>query len=123
MVLARDKALRRADFSDRLVVRAMAVFQLICIGSCRTGKKLVTKTDTHTRTYLFVSKEFSNVFHSLAALLWIARSIGQKQSIEVELVKVIVPWNTNNLNAPSYQTTDDVSLDTAIHKYNTLRYL
>jgi PmbA protein len=45
MVLARDKALRRADFPDRLVVRAMTVFQLVGLGTGGTSQQLIAEAD------------------------------------------------------------------------------
>ena len=50
----------------------------------------------------------------------IAGTIGDKQSVELQPVEIIVPGNADDFHPPSQQTADDVSLHTAIHKDNLL---
>ena len=56
------------------------------------------------------------MFHRLATLLWVARAIGQEQTVKVQLVKVVVPGHSDNLDPTTYQTTDNIGLDTTVNQ-------
>ena len=60
------------------------------------------------------------MFHRLATLLWVTRTIGKEESVELQLVEVVVPRHTNHLDATSNQAADDVGLYTAVDKYHFL---
>jgi hypothetical protein len=120
MVLRGDEALGGAYLLNGLVVRAMTVFQFISLGTGSSSQELVTQTDTHARTYLRVIEERADMLHRSATLLRIARTISQEQTIELELVEIIVPRHTHHLDATLDETTDDIGLDTTVDKHYAL---
>ena len=57
--------------------------------------------------------------YCLFTSLWVARTIGQKQSIELKLVEVIVPRHAHHLDTAPDQTTDDIRLHAAVDEDDT----
>ena len=95
----------------------VAVFQLIDSSTCCLTHQLVTHTDTAdgfaTHRHLFLQD-----IDSLNTTVWIARTISQKQSVELHIGIVVVPGHTNHLHSATYQTADDVLLHTAVNQHH-----
>ena len=120
MILARDKTLCGTNAPHRLIMTAMAILQFICLSPGRPCQELIAETDAHERPHIGMVQEYADVLHRLTALLRVARTIRQKQAIEIKLIEVVVPRNPDNLYTPPHQTADDVGLDSAIDKHNAL---
>ena len=75
----------------------MTIFQLVGLRSSGTCQQLITQTDAHAGTYRLVVQKRTDMFYCPFASLWVARTIGQKQTVELQQVKVIVPWNPDDL--------------------------
>ena len=115
VILTGDVALRRANLLNRLVMTTMTILQLICLGTGSTSQQLVTQANTHQGLYLFIVQEGTDMLNRLAALLGVTRTIGQEQTVKLQLVEVVVPRYADNLYTSVQQTTNDVGLDAAIH--------
>ena len=118
VILRSDETLRATHALHRLVMRAMTIFQLIGLGTSGTCQQLVTQADTHQWAHRLIIEKCTDMCHRLVALLWVARTISQEQSIELQLVEVVVPRHTNHLDATTYQATDDVGLHATIDEDN-----
>ena len=62
----------------------------------------------------FVLQEGADMLHRNLTALWVARTIGKKESIKVQTIEVIVPRNPDNLDSTFEEATDDVCLYAAI---------
>ena len=91
-------------------MRAVTVLQFIGLRTCGTRQQLIAQTDTHARTDSLIIQEGADMLHRLAALLWVARTVSQEQAVELQLVEIIVPRHTNDLDATFDQTADDIGL-------------
>ena len=135
VILRSDEALRATNTLHRLVVRAVTVFQLVGLGTCGTRQQLVAQADAHAGTYSltpgpspngegsgyffrFSIQECTNVLYRFVALLWVARTVGQEQTVELQLVEVVVPRHTNHLNASLNQTTNDIRLHATVNEHD-----
>ena len=78
---------------------------------------MVAHTDTEDRQ-LFVLHRLADILYGGITGVGIAGSIGDEQAIELQPVEIVIPRNANDLHIPFQQTTDNVGLDTAVHKNN-----
>ena len=117
MILRGDEAAFRTHHAHRLIMTAMSVFQLVYLGSSGFGEQLVAHTDTEDRQ-LFVLHRLADILYGGITGVGIAGSIGDEQAIEHQPVEIVIPRNANDLHIPFQQTTDNVGLDTAVHKNN-----
>ena len=101
---------------------AMTIFQLIGLCTCSTGKQLIAQTDTHQRLHRLVLKERADMLNGLATTFRVARTISQEESVELQLIEVIVPRHAHHLYTTIQKTTDDVCLHTAVNKHNALEW-
>ena len=69
---------------------------------------------------LLILHRLTDVLNGSITGVGIAGTIGDKQSVELQPVEIIVPGNADDFHPPSQQTADDVGLHTAIHKDNLL---
>ena len=83
MVLGSDEALGGTDALHGLVMGTVTVFQLVGLGACRPGQKLVAEADAHTGSDMRIVEEGADMLHRHLATLRIARAIGQEESVEV----------------------------------------
>ena len=98
----------------------MAVFQFVGLCPGSTSQQLIAKADAHARADGLVFQERAYMLHRLAALFRVARTVSQKQAVKLQLVEVVVPRYTNHLKSTTYQATDDVGLNAAVHQYHPL---
>ena len=78
---------------------------------------MITHADSEDRKF-FVFHCLADILHRSITGIRIARTIGNKQSVKFESIEVIIPRDTNHFNITFQQTTDDISLYTAIHQYH-----
>ena len=131
MILGSNEALGAAHTLNGLVVTAVTVLQLVCLGTGGTSQQLVTQANAHTRThsltpspsligegssyfFQFSLQECTDMSHRHLALFRVSRTIGQEKAIELQLIEVIVPRNAENLYPSTQQASDDVGLHAAI---------
>ena len=81
--------------------------------------ELIAHADAEDRELLILHR-LTDVLNGSITGVGIAGTIGDKQSVELQPVEIIVPGNADDFHPPSQQTADDVSLHTAIHKDNLL---
>ena len=97
----------------------MTILQLVDGSTGCLGKQLVTHTDTADRLAALADLLTNNVYGILTHV-WVARTIGQEQAVEVHIGVIVIPRHTNHLYASVDEATDDVCLHTAVNKYHLL---
>ena len=120
VVLRGDEALSATNALNGLVVTTVTVLQLVCLGTGGTSQQLVTQTDTHEGLHLLVAEELADMLYRLGALLGVARTVSQEETVELQLIEIVIPGYTNHLYTSVQQATDDIGLDTAIDKNDLL---
>ena len=60
------------------------------------------------------------MLHRCFTAFRVARTIGQEETIKVQLVEVIIPRNTDDFYATLEETADDVGFHAAIDEDNAL---
>ena len=119
MILRGNETTFRPYHAHRLVMAAVSVFQLVYFSSSGFGKQLIAHADAEDRELLILHR-LTDVLNGSITGVGIAGTIGDKQSVELQPVEIIVPGNADDFHPPSQQTADDVGLHTAIHKDNLL---
>ena len=114
MVLGGDDTLRSAHHTGRLVVAAVAVFELVGRSACRAGEQLVAHTDAEDRLVPF--EGLSDVADGLFAELRIARTVGNEKAVIVQGGEIIVPRDPYDPDSPADEAAEDIVLDAAVHK-------
>ena len=118
-------------------MRAVTIFQLIGLGTCGAGQKLVAEADAHQGAgslpivgapvpalggsgYFcsLVFQECAYVLYRRLTTLRVAWTVGEEETVEVELVEVVVPRHADDLDASSDEAADDVRLYSAVDKDN-----
>ena len=97
----------------------MTILQLVDSSTGSLRKQLVTHTDTADRLATLVNLLANNVYCILAHI-WVTRTIGQEQSVEVHIGVIVIPWHTDHLYASVDEATDDVCLHTAVNENHLL---
>ena len=118
VVLRSDEALVRARLAHRLVVGAVAVFQLVGGGAGGDAQQLVAHADAADG---FISLQgLADVLHRDLAERRVARAVGDEEAVPVELVEVVVPRDADQLHAALHQAAQDLVLDAAVHQDHLL---
>ena len=120
MILGSDEALGATHTLNGLVVTAVTVLQLVCLGTGGTSQQLVTQADTHQGLHFLIAEELADMLYRLGALLGVARTVGKEQSVKLQLIEIVIPRYTNHLYASVQQAADDVGLHAAIYKHYAL---
>ena len=114
MILGSDEALGATHTLNGLIVTAVTVLQLVCLGTSGASQQLVTQTDTHQGLHLLIAEELADMLYRLGALLGVARTVGKEEAVELQLIEIVIPRYTNHLYASVQQAADDVGLYSAI---------
>ena len=101
-----------------LITTPVSIFEFI--GFCTTceRKQLITHTDTEYRFICF--HRCADVGNSCFAVSRISGSVGDKQSVIFQRIKIIIPRHPNNGCIPFEQTAYDVMLHSAIHQHHSV---
>ena len=82
VVLAGDEAFLRPDFTYRLVVAAVSVFELVNRCSCRLCEKLVSHADTENRLVGLCHGLAQNL-HGSITIVRVARTVGDEKAVVI----------------------------------------
>src|SRR5574344_620727 len=103
MILRCDEAAVGAHLLHGLVVRTMPVFQFVFVVPSRLCHHFFSHADTLAGTYisffLVRVEEFFYVLYCIYCGVGVAWTIGKKNTIKIERVEIVVPWNSNHFNA------------------------
>lgn len=116
MILGGDETTLSTHHAHRLVMAAVSIFQFVYLGAPRLGKQLVPHTYAEDRQFLVLHRLADIPYGSIAGIR-VAGTVGDEQTVELQPVIIVVPGNTDHFDTTPQQTTDDVVLDTAIHKH------
>ena len=97
----------------------MTILQLVDSSTGSLGKQLVTHTNTADRLAALADLLANNVYCILTHV-WVARTIGKEQSVEIHICVIVIPRHTDHLNASVDEATDDVCLHTAVNENHLL---
>ena len=97
----------------------MTILQLVDSSTGSLGKQLVTHADTADRLAALADLLANNI-NSILTHIWVARTIGKEQSVEVHIGVIVIPRHTNHLYASVDEATDDVCLHTAVNENHLL---
>ena len=100
-----------------LVLRTMAVFELVGIAAGCQGENLVAQADPKCRDVFF--KCFSNVFDRFSAHLRIAGTVGDDKAVEFLVEEVVIVWDSYDLEVSLGEVTYDAVLDATVNKDNS----
>jgi len=96
---------------------AMTVFQFVYFGSSGFAQQLVTHADTKNRKFR-VLHGTADVLHRSITCIRVTRSVGDEESVEFQMIEIIIPRHANHFHIPAKQAADNVRLYTAIHQYD-----
>ena len=113
VILARDVALVCTHKPHGLIVTAVAVFQFVDSGAGGLGEELIAHTDTHDGANLRGREKLADVIYRHGTGLGIAWAVSQEQAVKVHLVEIIIPGDTDYLNASAYQAAQDIVFATS----------
>ena len=119
MVLTCYITLGGTHHTHGLVVRAVAVLELIDGGASSLAQQLVTHTDTTDGLTRSTHLLLDNLDGSLAGI-GVARAIGQEQTIEIHISIVIVPGHAYHLDPTVNEAPDDIGLHSAVYQHYLL---
>lgn len=119
VVLRSDVALASHQVQSGDVVSTVTVLHLDRLGTCGSGKKLMSETDTHDGDVAGIH-ELLQVVARLAAVGWVTRSVGDEDTVKVvrSLVDGVVPWQAGHAGTAAHNRTDDVLLDATVDESN-----
>ena len=96
MVLRSNETAVCAQLAHRLIVAAMAVFQLIHFCTCSLRQQLIAHANATNG--LVAVKGLANVFYSDSGKVGIARTVRNKQSVELHLIEIVIPRHSHNFH-------------------------
>lgn len=118
VILGSDKTLIRPHHAYRLVMAAVAVFQLIDRSASGFGKQLVSHANAADR---FVPiKCLADVPDGSIAGIGVAGTVRKEKPVIFQVIEIVVPRDTYHSNIPLQKVSDDIGLHAAIEKHYTL---
>ena len=119
MVLRGDMALSGAQVKSWDVVGTITVLELDGLSTGSKGNQLVTHADAHDRD-LRRLKQLAKVVHCLCAVGWVARAVGDEDTVKVvgNLLDGVIVREAGNASATRDETTKDVLFHTAVNQSN-----
>jgi hypothetical protein len=119
VVLRGDVALASAKVESRDVVGTVSVLELNGLRASGEGDQLVTHADTHDGK-LRGLEQLAEVEHSLCAVGWVTRAVGDEDTVEVvsDFVDGVVVREACNAGSTGDEAAKDVLLHTAVYQSN-----
>ena len=116
MVLGGDEAFVASGHPHRLVVAAMAVFQLEGVGTRGPGQQLVPHADAEDG--LVFLHGLPEVPHRGLTQFRVAGAIGDEQPVVFKCVEVVVPRYPYQADAPFYEAAQDIVFHSAVDQHH-----
>mmetsp|Transcript_56273 Transcript_56273/g.101140 ORF Transcript_56273/g.101140 Transcript_56273/m.101140 type:complete len:315 (-) Transcript_56273:450-1394(-) len=112
VVLRCNVAAARAQVHARLVHATVSELHLVSLGACSNGQQLVSQANAENRHCWPLLHHLAEDLHGGDALLRVARSVAEKQPVELLRGVVVVPGN--NLDA-ALQVVQEEAQNVAFH--------
>ena len=93
---------------------AVSVLQLVYPRASGLREELVAHADAEDGE-LLVCHSLADVLHGGVARVGVARSVGDEEAVELQLVEVVVPGHADDLHAAAQEAAQDVGLDAAVN--------
>ena len=119
VVLRGNVTLVGSNETHRLIMRTMAVFQLVNRGSGSLPQQLIAHANA-TNRFAGSADLLANYVYSFLTCVRIARPISQKQAVKIHVGIIIIPRNADYFHPSINQTTDDIGLHSAVNEYHFL---
>ena len=119
MILGGNETLVGSAKTDRLVVGPVSIFQFIGLRPCGKSKELIAHADSENR---FVSLQGNfQMVNGFPAKDRITRSVGDKESIPIQGIEIIVPRDPQDRRPPGCKAAKNLMLDATVDQDDFFR--